>query len=843
MNLTVLEPKNSTILDIDYRKLVSRADLTYDKPVSHSEAGLPVGNGRMGSLVWTSPTALKFQINRVDVYANNGATNSFNRRNRGFDVSDHCSGCGFVDVDVVDFGEDVFSEEGTWQHLSVYDAQVKIEGKGIKARVLAWHEHDVMAIEIEDRREQPSTINTHLRMLRPAVVVTKHHTATSKLEIREDKIILTQEFTEGDYFCSSAVAIGIVGRRAKANLSNEAEVRLAVEPGQGTFTILIANAASFDSDEDVVGSALEQLEAATVRGYEGLFESNKRWWHDFWRKSFIHLQSADSVADYVEENYTYYLYVMASSSRGKLPPKFNGMLWTTKGDLRGWGSQHWWHNVSCLYRGLFAANQLELLEPMFDMYTGMYDACALAARQQWGSKGIHIPETVWFDGLAELPEDIAAEMRELYLLEKPWELRSLEFREYADKKHPRSSRWNWRAPGRWVEGRFTYTDKGCLSFGEVLHILSTTDKIAFQYWLRYEYTLDIEWLCDRAYPMIKGAAEFHRTYPNVKKGQDGKYHIHNVNNHEPLKGGQDAMEEIAGMRGILPIAIKASEILNVDAELRSLWREFLDNLAPYPTNDQPNSPESRDINAPRLWCNALKPILSGTSGRNHHTIVPCIHFDLCTLETDDPEIVETANSTFESIYPDNVEIKQVNLLDKTPIAAAMLGRSADVKTLIPAQLRKEAFHANRLSPEEGGGVAPGTTIEAQGRAGEALQLALCQSVPAGPGKEPVIRVFPAWPKEWDAEYTLLCRGGFLVTSSMQKGQIEFVEVKSQIGGECRLRNPWGEDEATLYRNGKKWTNMEGALFKFKTCKGENIVVVKKGSLPEQFKRVIFGKNS
>jgi hypothetical protein len=32
---------------------------------------------------------------------------------------------------------------------------------------------------------------------------------------------------------------------------------------------------------------------------------------------------------------------MASSSRGKFPPKFNGMLWNTGGDLRSWGAQHW----------------------------------------------------------------------------------------------------------------------------------------------------------------------------------------------------------------------------------------------------------------------------------------------------------------------------------------------------------------------------------------------------------------------------------------------------------------------------------------------------------------------
>jgi hypothetical protein len=64
----------------ELRALVSQGDLVYEKPVSRSEEGIPIGNGRMGTLVWTAPTSLRFQINRVDVYANNSATNSFIER-------------------------------------------------------------------------------------------------------------------------------------------------------------------------------------------------------------------------------------------------------------------------------------------------------------------------------------------------------------------------------------------------------------------------------------------------------------------------------------------------------------------------------------------------------------------------------------------------------------------------------------------------------------------------------------------------------------------------------------------------------------------------------------------
>ena len=115
-------------------------------------------------------------------------------------------------------------------------------------------------------------------------------------------------------------------------------------------------------------------------------KANVAWWGDFWSRSFIHLHSADGVADEVERAYTYYLYVMGATSRGRFPTKFNGMLWATGGDTRSWGGQFWGANQSCYYNNaLFAANQIELMDPMFDMYTGMIDSCARGAPKRNGA--------------------------------------------------------------------------------------------------------------------------------------------------------------------------------------------------------------------------------------------------------------------------------------------------------------------------------------------------------------------------------------------------------------------------------------------------------------------------
>ncbi|HTV56674.1 MAG TPA: glycoside hydrolase, partial [Terriglobia bacterium] len=80
--------------------------------------------------------------------------------------------------------------------------------------------------------------------------------------------------------------------------------------------------------------------------------------------------------------------------------------------------------------------------------------------------------------------------------------------------------------------------------------------------------------------------------------------------------------------------------------------------------------------------------------------------------------------------------------------------------------------------------------ERLGRMSEALHASLLQSNPPQPGGDPIVHVFPAWPAAWDTQFTLSARGGFVVTSSITHGEVEFVELRARDAGTCRLRNPW-----------------------------------------------------
>jgi hypothetical protein len=182
----------------------------------------------------------------------------------------------------------------------------------------------------------------------------------------------------------------------------------------------------------------------------------------------------------------------------------------------------------------------------------------------------------------------------------------------------------------------------------------------------------------------------------------------------------------------------------------------------------------------------------------------------------------------------------VRVLARTAVAAANFGLSEDVKYLIPAQIRSSPENCdvegagesglgplrNRLMLREGPGA-----IECQrlGNAINATCKALLQSVPVSPEKEPVNYIFPAWPKEWDAQFTLAARDAFLISASQVGGQIEFVEIQSGKGGKCLVQNPWDGKELTVYRNGKRSNNASGQLLSLSSKAGEIITLVPKGA--------------
>jgi hypothetical protein len=816
------------------RRRIALSDLIFTRPADRSEAGTPIGNGRMGSLVWTTPSRLRLQVNRVDLYPAGAASCSFVEAH-----NDYSGGCAFVDID---FKGTPFAGKRYREHLSVYDGTLTIEGEGVTVTIVATRSHDAFAIAIVHRRAGERRVQASLRMLRfapgwpdsrpgEASLRTRSHLATSKLHSLEGAIALSQQFVEADFRSSSAVAIRFADGKGESELLGESEIRLT-SAGPTSTVVLVGSAASIGKDDDLVTAAREQVDLVARAGVTAVAAETQRWWHDFWRRGSIGLGSADGTAQAVQQGYHFFLYLMACSSAGSLPPKFNGMLWNSGGDQRAWGAQHWFTNTSCYYEALLATGRFELMAPFFAMYEGMAESCTRAASDIWGSQGMFIPETVHFDRVETLPAEIAAEMRALNLGRKPWAERSAAFRAYAETKHPYSSLWNWKAPGQWRDGRFVEGERGHGPYGPTSHIFAASAKIAYLFWQRYEFTQDRVWLERHAYPMLRGAVEFYRHHPLVSQGADGRVHISGTNNSEPVRGVRDSNEDLSAMRGVAAVLIRASTILGIDAAERIQWQAWLDKLAPLPTSAEADA-LGHDRSSPAIFSAGRGPAVFAVPDRlgPDPNSMPSWFFDLCGVETSDPERHVLARATFESLLAMHGPVTRGwnGGLSKLPIAAALLGDHEGVRALIPTQMNAAPFEGapiadkwqplrNRLNLGEG---AQALSAQHLGRASEALHLALLQSNPPAPGEPPILHLFPAWPRDWDADFRLHVRGGFIVEAAIRGGEIGRIMLESQAGASCRLRNPFAAP-IRIARDGREAERLTGDLINFPTRAGEHI---------------------
>ena len=88
----------------------------------------------------------------------------------------------------------------------------------------------------------------------------------------------------------------------------------------------------------------------------------------------------------------------------------------------------------------------------------------------------------------------------------------------------------------------------------------------------------------------------------------------------------------------------------------------------------------------------------------------------------------------------------------------------------------------------------------------------------------VIRLFPAWPRDKAARFTSLrAEGGFLVSASLEGGEISSTTIHSTVGGTCQLRSPW---PAVAIREEERAVpcTQEGDTVSFATQPGQTYLV-------------------
>ena len=825
------------MIDVDYRSLVSRADIHYLSPAEWSVEGIPIGNGQMGTMVWTAPNAVRFQINRSDVFA-------ADRNHAGHQScsTDYRGACAWLEIDL---GGDPLAESKAFrQHLSVYDAECSVDGDGVRLRAFISAVSDVLVIEVDDRRPSPRDLRITLSMWRDPVVETTltnwperdietgTHTARYGFAPVEDQLLLIQKFQETptlhdhEYHCASSVAVGTPGNPSTLEDAGERARTIVVAARRGTTTVLVSSAASFSSQADTGGVALDLLEKASTCTYEQLRAPHVDWWNRFWSGTFVHASSSDGVADFFERMRTLHMYYSAAVSRGDVPPRCAGLLFQTRGDVMHPSSQYWVWGTQMGYFPLLAADAIELTDPYFRMYVGMLPACRKAAEQRWGvPAGAFIPETTPFNGPVVLPDDAADAYQDVLLGRK--HAKELSRRDSALCQYDSHLFYTTMfAPHETVDKR---------PFTAIGHCVSSGSEVAILAWWRYRYSGDLAFLRDSAYPLLRETVEFYRHL--VRRGRDGLYHTHRTNAHEDAFPVDDSIMDLAAIRGTAPLAIGAAEILSVDADLRALWQDLVDHLAPYPMGCDPKSkgvPEG--VLADDAWSLGHLGEHPAVEARHKEDIhlTPIFPFEDWTLETHEPEVDKIAQRvidlapTFRRIVGGDTWSATTTY---TPIACARAGRAEQLPAILVAYCNAlTPLLPNGLNLFEGGVQSMG--IEHSGQMATTMQEGLLQSVSPRPGQPEIIIVAPAWPGDWNATFRLLARGGFLVTAAVRDGDVAFVEIESRLGETCRLRNPW-QMPCAVREKGGPTQQMDDDILCFDTRKGKRYLVLPDGSpMPE-----------
>jgi hypothetical protein len=461
-----------------------------------------------------------------------------------------------------------------------------------------------------------------------------------------------------------------------------------------------------------VSQAAAVLKEARATGYSTALRNYEDWWHAFWQKSFVEYSVSADAGDYFENLYYLYTYIIAAGSYANYPFHFINGDFAASGDANStkWGVAYWYWNERDVYSSFLTSNHPEILHTWNRLYSRNFDALVTQTRAKYQIDGIWIPETMGWDG---------------------------------NSRHTDESDWT-------------------------KDILSTSAEAAENLYSEYEYTKDHYYLRTIAYPFVKAVAQFY-THKLAHDAVSDRYYIGTSNALETYWGVRDAITDLAAIRSLFPIAIKASEDLGVDEEMRRRWRTVLDHLSPYPVSDDGSRYAPHD-----------PPASPAHNGQN---VTSELIWPYGVTGVGAADYQKALNGWIARPYAYG------NIWSSDAVQAARLGLGDEALKGMRRMIEAYQSYPNGLTNDANG------RFEFLGTHLSAINESLLQSYN---GK---IRVFPAVPSDSDfvGRFTLLARGGYLISSEYENKDVTYIALKSLYGNRVAVANPWVGDRVRVRR--------------------------------------------
>jgi alpha-L-fucosidase 2 len=364
--------------------------------------------------------------------------------------------------------------------------------------------------------------------------------------------------------------------------------------------------------------------------------------------------------------------------------------------------------------------------------------------------------------------------------------------------HHNADLWRQSAPvGNWGQGDPKWAN---WPMGAAWHSMDL--------WEHYAFTRDTAWLRDFGWPLIRGAAEFALDWlvPDRKGGLATAPSLSPENEFRAPDGSQAQVSsstsaDIAILRELFTNAIEAATILDVDVELRRAMEGALARLPPYRIGRRGQLQEwSEDFEEPEPHHRHVSHLIGLHPGRS-----------ISPAET--PALAEAVRRSLELRGDDSTGWSmawKVNLW-------ARLGDGDRAHRLIGYLLR--LVETTRTGYSGGGGVYANLfdahpPFQIDGNFGVTAGIAemLVQSHRrAADGRAPVIDLLPALPSAWPTGRVkgLRARGAFEVDLEWEKGRLAAATLRSDRGGRCVVK--YGSRDLSLETKAGETVRLDGTL--------------------------------
>ncbi|GHA74971.1 glycoside hydrolase family 95 protein [Pontibacter akesuensis] len=729
--------------------------LWYEKPAANWNEALPLGNGRIGAMVFGTPAQEKLQLNEETVWAGepgnnineelNSALPEIRRlifegkhkeaqalalekvprqapANLNYGMPYQPVGDLFISFPGHDAATAYYRDLNIEQAIA--SVSYKVDGVTYKREMFSSFPDDVIIIRLT--ADKPKSITCTLRMDSPH----QKYAVTAK----QDQLVLSG--TSGDV------------DNKKGKVKFQAQVQPQVKGGKVSATdntlqitgadeavIYVSMATNFKSYKDLSGNEAEKaaqlLAAATKRKYKKVREEHIESYRKYFDRVSLDLGITDAVekptdkrlAAFASGNdphlaalyFQFGRYLLISSSQpGTQPANLQG-IWNDK-ISPPWDSKYTVNiNTEMNYWPAEVTNLPEMHQPLFAMIKDLSETGRESARKMYNARG--------------------------------WNM------------HHNTDLWRMTGP---IDGAFY----GLWPMGGAW--------LTQHIWQHYLFTGDKKFL-QEMYPVLKGAAAF---YADVLQEEPENKWLVVVPSMSPENKHQSGVSIAAGTTmdnqlvfDVFSNIIHASEALNTDKAFADSLRSMRDRLPPMQVGQHGqlqewmqdwDKPDDKHRHVSHLY--GLYP---------SNQISPFSH----------PELFNAAKTSL--VYRGDKSTGW-SMGWKVNLWARLLDGNRAYK-LIQDQLTP----AGDAEKGEGGGTYPNLfdahpPFQIDGNFGCTSGIAemLVQS------HDGAIHLLPALPDAWQTGEVkgLVARGGFIVDMSWEDGKVRTLTVHSKLGGNCRIRS-------------------------------------------------------